>query len=81
MSKQMKYAMTLQIPTYAISALEYGNYEGLTDLDTELINGFIDANFPHGYVVDWRGIDAPYFSHCPEFGLATEVVEADFYYA
>ncbi len=61
--------------------LEYGDVTGLTDMDIELVNGFIDANFPHGYVVDWRGIDEPFFSQCPEFGIASEVVEADFYHA
>ena len=30
--------------------LEYGDTTGLTDLDIELVNGFIEANFPHGYV-------------------------------
>lgn len=77
----MRPAGTFQIPTYAIPMLEYGDMTGLTDLDIELVNGFVAANFPHGYVVDWRGIDEPYFSRCPEFGMAAEVVEADFYHA
>ena len=52
----MRHAGTFQIPTYAIPMLEYGDTTGLTDLDIELVNGFIEANFPHGYVVDWTGI-------------------------
>jgi hypothetical protein len=77
----MRHAGTFQIPTYAIPMLEYGDTTGLTDLDIELVNGFIEANFPHGYVVDWTGIDEPYFASHPEFGIAAEVVEADFYHA
>ena len=63
----MRHAGTFQIPTYAISMLEYGDTTGLTDLDIELVNGFI--------------IDQPYFASHPEFGIAAEVVEADFYHA
>ena len=61
--------------------LEYGDTTGLTDLDIELVNGFVAANFPHGYVVDWTSIDEPYFASHPEFGMASEVVEANFYHA
>ena len=75
----MRHAGTFQISTYAIPMLEYGDTTGLTDLDIELVNGFIEANFPHGYVVDWTGIEQPYFASHPEFGIAAEVVEADFY--
>lgn len=79
-SCNMTFAGTFQIPTYAISYIEYGDASGLNDLDVELIDGFIDRNFPKGYVVDWHGIDTPYFSSHPEFGLPMDVVDADFYY-
>ena len=39
----MRHAGTFQIPTYAIPMLEYGDTTGLTDLDIELVNGFIEA--------------------------------------
>ena len=74
----MRHAGTFQIPTYAIPMLEYGDTTGLTDLEIELVNGFIEANFPHGYVMVWTGIEQPYFASHPEFGIAAEVVEADF---
>lgn len=45
----MKFAGTYQIPTYAVPMLEYGDTTGLTDLDIELINGFVAANFPKIY--------------------------------
>lgn len=76
----MTFAGTFQIPTYSISYIEYGDASGLDDLDVELIDGFIDSNFPKDFVVDWHGIDAPYFSSNPEFGLPMDVVDADFYY-
>ena len=77
----MKYEGTYQIPTYAIQYIEYGDASGLDDLDIELTDGFIATNFPKGYVVDWKDIDSPYFCSHPEFGMAAEVVEADFYHA
>ena len=78
----MRHAGTFQIPTYAIPMLEYGDTTGLTDLDIELVNGFIEANFPHGYVMDIRDADNPFFCSHPDIGgLASEVVEADFYHA
>lgn len=76
----MKFAGTYQIPTYAVPMLENGDITGLTDLDVELINGFIAANFPKGYVADWIGRNDPYSCSCPEFGMATDVIEADFYH-
>lgn len=76
------FAGTYLIPLFAIVPLEYGDYSGLDDLDTELIQSFIDANFPHGYVIDIRTADNPFFCSHPDIvGLATEVVEADFYHA
>ena len=69
-------------PLFAIVPLEYGDYSGLDDLDTELIHSFIDANFPHGYLMDIRDADNPFFCSHPDIGgLAAEVVEADFYHA
>ena len=52
----MKSAGTFAIPTWAVNAIEYWDFSGLDDLDTELVQSFIDANFKHGFVVDWRGI-------------------------
>ena len=76
----MRYAGTFQIPTYAISYIEHGDATGLDDLDIEVIDGFIRSNFPHGFVVDWKDIESPYFSAYPEFGLPMTVVDADFYH-
>lgn len=76
------FAGTFLIPVFAVIPLEYGDYSGLDDMDTELIQSFIDANFPHGYVMDIRDADNPFFCSHPDIGgLAAEVVEADFYHA
>ena len=66
-----------------VGYIEYGDASGLTDLDLELVNAFLESEFSnHGYVADWIGIDEPFFSPFPDIGgLAAEVVEADFYYA
>lgn len=78
----MKFAGTFAIPTWAVNAIKYWDFSGLDDLDTELVQSFIDANFKHGFVVNWRGIDEPYTTTCPDIGsLLTEVVDADFYHA
>ena len=69
------FAGTYLIPLFAIVPLEYGDYSGLDDMDTELIQSFIDANFPHGYVMDIRDADNPFFCSHPDIGgLAAEVV-------
>ena len=55
----MCYAGRFIIPTWAIAPLCYGDYSGLNDLDSELVNAFIDSNFPKGYSVEWTGINEP----------------------
>ena len=79
----MRYAGRYRIPTAMVGYIEYGDASGLTDLDVELVNAFLESEFSnHGYVADWIGIDEPFFSPFPDIGgLAAEVVEADFYYA
>lgn len=64
----MRHAGTFLIPVFAIIPLEYGDYSGLDDLDTELIQSFIDANFPHGYVMDIRDAENPFFCSHPDIG-------------
>ena len=64
----MRHAGTFLIPVFAIIPLEYGDYSGLDDLDTELIQSFIDANFPHGYVMGIRDAENPFFCSHPDIG-------------
>lgn len=79
----MTYFDRFKIPTAYVSYVEFGDATGLTDQEVELINAFLDDHFSHhGYVVDWVGIDEPYFSVFPDIGsLGAEVVDADFYCA
>lgn len=78
----MKHIGKYKIPEYAINAIEYGDYSGLEDEDIKNIKEFLNREFPKGFVVDWHPNEEgyePYFSKCPDFGLATTVVDADFY--
>lgn len=78
----MKLIGTYKIPEYAICAIEYGDYSGISDEDEQEIKNFLIREFPTGYVVDWHTNEPehePYFSPVPEFGLPTNVVDADFY--
>lgn len=79
----MKHIGTFKIPTCYIGYIEYGDASGLTYLDVELVNAFLESEFSgHGFIVDWVGIDEPYFSAFPDIGsLGAEVVDADFYSA
>ena len=73
-----KFIGTYEIPTYAISAIEYWDFSGLNDDDERNIKEFISANFPNGFICDWKGIDDPHFTHYPIFGKGCDVVECDF---
>ena len=59
---------TYHIPEWALCAMENGDYEGLNDEETEVLNEFIDKHFPDGYVmsVDWG--DYHEFNAFPAFG-------------
>ena len=52
---------------------------GLTDLEIELIDGFLDENFPQGCIVDIDTCIDPYFSSSPAFGLPCEVYDLVLY--
>lgn len=78
----MKYIGKYKIPEYAICAIEYGDYSGLDEQDKCEIMDFLSEEFPNGFVVDWHGNEPEgeaYFSTSPEFGLPTNVIDADFY--
>ena len=59
---------TYHIPEWALCAMENGDYEGLNDEETEVLNEFLDKHFPDGYVVsvDWG--DYHEFNAFPAFG-------------
>lgn len=77
----MKHIGQYKIPEYAICAIEYGDFTGFSEEERE-IRDFLSEEFPNGFVVDWHGNEPEgelYFSPCPAFGQATNVVDADFY--
>lgn len=78
----MNHIGKYKIPQYAICAIEYGDFSGLDDEDIDNINEFLECLFPNGFVVDCHSNEPegePYFTRCPDFGMSTEVVDADFY--
>ena len=79
----MKHIGTFRIPVCYVNYIANNDASGLTDLDVEQVNAFLESEFfHHGFIVDWTGIDEPYFSAFPDIGsLGAEVVDADFYYA
>lgn len=78
----MKHLGKFKIPEYAICAIEYGDFSGLSNEDENNINEFLERECPNGHIVDWHSDDEdnePYFCSYPEFGLAAMVVDADIY--
>ena len=76
----MKKITFTNIPTWALYALEYGINEdpSLTKEDENLINEFVERNFPNGYCMDIKW-NTEGFSYFPDFGLGSDTVEVDFY--
>ena len=66
--QHLKDLGTYHIPEWALCAMGNGDYEGLNDEETEVLNEFIDKHFPDGYVmsVDWG--DYHEFNAFPAFG-------------
>jgi hypothetical protein len=69
-----------KIPTWAICALEYGDYSGLDDNDIKAVESFI-ADLPGSGHYAWPDDIDPekYFSHSNDFGtLASDVVDVEY---
>ena len=75
----MTHCETYQIPAYSLSYLINSDPTGLSDLEIELIDGFMAATFPRGCSVDWDTCQQPHFSLSPEFGQPCEVYDAVMY--
>ena len=69
----MRHCDTYQIPAYAVPYTANDDPTGLSDLEIELIDGFMAATFPHGCSVDWGTCQEPHFSSMPEFGQPCDV--------
>jgi len=75
----MKHCDTYQIPAYAVPYIANDDPTGLSDLEIELIDGFMASTFPRGCSVDWDTCQQPHFSLSPEFGQPCEVYDAVMY--
>ena len=65
---RLKEIGTYDIPDWAIPALENGDYEGLTEEETDALNHFIDKHFPKGFVSDVKWDNINEFNTRPAFG-------------
>ena len=61
----MRHCDTYQIPAYAVPYIANDDPTGLSDLEIELIDGFMASTFPRGCT--------------PEFGQPCEVYDAVMY--
>lgn len=59
---------TYDIPDWAIPAMENGDYDGLTEEETNAMNTFLDKHFPQGFVSEVRWDDTHEFNTRPSFG-------------
>ena len=59
---------TYDIPDWAIPAMENGDYDGLTEDETNALNTFLDKHFPQGFVSEVRWDDTHEFNTRPAFG-------------
>ena len=76
----MQFIDTFKIPTFAIYAIEYGDFTGVNDEDQKEIETFLQQ-FKNGFVADFsKNIDSPEFCTIPSIGrMACECVDVDFY--
>ena len=74
--------ITEKIPTWSLCYLVNGDASGLTDEELQTIcRWYEDMGVQVVSPVMGNECDLqPYFSHCPAFGLPTEVVDCDILY-
>lgn len=63
---------TYDIPEWAISYLEYGESDSLTEEETNMIDKFVKENFPEGFVMNVNWDDTNEFNRYPAFGPRNE---------
>lgn len=68
---------TFSIPSWAVCAIEYGDYSGLSDDEIRQIEDFFE-DFPcDKFTIQWG--EDEYFSNSPAFGLPCTCIDAEFY--
>ncbi len=68
---------TYDIPDWAIPAMENGDYDGLTEEETNALNTFLDKHFPQGFVSEVRWDDPHEFNTRPAFGSRNDHAVTD----
>ena len=65
---RLKEIGTYDVPEWALSAIENGDFEGLNEAEEQAVKEFITEKFPDGYVsyVNWDACDE--FNFSPAFG-------------
>ena len=68
---------TYDIPTYAVTYLEYGDSSGIEQDDIDNIDEWLtrELNGFESLVFEWNHENNESFVHTPEFGLACQVIE------
>lgn len=56
------------VPEWALCAMEEGDYEGLTEEETTIVNDFIAERFPDGFIMDVDWDNPNEFNVTPDFG-------------
>jgi hypothetical protein len=77
----MEYINTYTLPEWAVCALEYDDFSGLTEDDAELIARFqteLEKDFPDGFEIKW-GENVGFCRDHDLGGLAADCVEAHIY--
>lgn len=77
------YKTTKKIPSWSLNYLINGDATGLTKEEKDAIDKWyaewqVQTVSP---VTDEEGNTQPYFSHCPLFGLPTDVEDCDILYS
>ena len=71
------YYNTYSIPEWAVCAIEYGDFSGLSEEEISLIEGFLE-DFPlDRFTIQWGSDQC--FSNNPAFGLPCTCIDAEFY--
>lgn len=66
---------TEKIPVYALSALINGDYSGMEEEDIQNISEWLERSEIKEVICPTDEEYKPYFTECPAFGLATDVVD------
>ena len=78
MAHRMKME-THDIPEWAIYYLAYGEGDGLTEDEVDMLTAFIEFNFPMGYTMEVQWDNCNEFDTHPAFGQPTKTYQVDFY--